>query len=133
MTFEIIETPVRGIRCRLCGRISWNPNDVEQRYCGACHVFHDDRAHASMRYAPQGAPTCIPLGGFGGYDLYIGLQPPLPPTLIARYGNEPGAYETYSPHLVGMYPDAARLHGEHFVEALRRALLTGISLAPQKN
>jgi hypothetical protein len=30
-----------AILCFTCGRISHNPNDVEQKYCGACHRFHD--------------------------------------------------------------------------------------------
>jgi hypothetical protein len=28
------------IECRMCGMKSYNPNDVRQRYCGKCHVFH---------------------------------------------------------------------------------------------
>jgi hypothetical protein len=31
----------RAIRCGFCGRVSWNANDVEQRYCGSCHVQLD--------------------------------------------------------------------------------------------
>lgn len=30
------------IRCHTCGRTSFNPGDIENRYCGHCHVFHDD-------------------------------------------------------------------------------------------
>jgi hypothetical protein len=26
-------------QCRECGRVSHNPNDAEQGYCGACHAF----------------------------------------------------------------------------------------------
>jgi uncharacterized OB-fold protein len=33
---------VLGIRCHTCGRTSYHPKDVEERYCGHCHVFHDD-------------------------------------------------------------------------------------------
>ena len=33
---------VLGIRCLTCQRISFHPKDVETRYCGACHVFHED-------------------------------------------------------------------------------------------
>jgi hypothetical protein len=25
-----------------CGVRSWNPNDVERRYCGRCHRFMDE-------------------------------------------------------------------------------------------
>src|ERR1043166_5712892 len=34
--FELTAT---SITCGQCGRTSHNPNDVENRYCGACHVF----------------------------------------------------------------------------------------------
>ena len=34
-----------GIMCLTCGRVSYNPNDVAQKYCAHCHVFHEDRAH----------------------------------------------------------------------------------------
>jgi hypothetical protein len=34
----------RRITCFTCGRTSHNLHDVEQRYCGHCHVFHDDQA-----------------------------------------------------------------------------------------
>jgi len=33
---------VLGIRCHTCGRISYHPKDVKERYCGACHKFHDN-------------------------------------------------------------------------------------------
>lgn len=31
-----------AIRCLHCGFTSWNAKDVEERYCGRCHVFHHD-------------------------------------------------------------------------------------------
>lgn len=31
-----------GITCLRCKATSYNPNDVEQHYCGRCHVHHDD-------------------------------------------------------------------------------------------
>jgi hypothetical protein len=39
-------TIVRGrdpvaIICLLCHAVSYNLNDVERHYCGACHLFHD--------------------------------------------------------------------------------------------
>jgi hypothetical protein len=30
-----------AILCKLCKRISYNRNDVERLYCGACHKFHE--------------------------------------------------------------------------------------------
>lgn len=30
-----------GIRCHACRRVSFNPHDVRERFCGHCHVFHE--------------------------------------------------------------------------------------------
>jgi hypothetical protein len=30
------------ITCPQCGRTTWNRNDVINRYCGWCHMFHAD-------------------------------------------------------------------------------------------
>jgi hypothetical protein len=32
----------RFIKCHTCGMTSFAPNDIENRYCGNCHVFHED-------------------------------------------------------------------------------------------
>lgn len=32
----------RAIKCLACLLVSYNRNDVEQRYCGHCHKFHED-------------------------------------------------------------------------------------------
>jgi hypothetical protein len=32
---------VLAIRCHTCKRLSFHPTDVSERYCGACHVFHE--------------------------------------------------------------------------------------------
>lgn len=34
------ETPF--IICPVCGLLSYNSNDIEQRYCGYCHAFYAD-------------------------------------------------------------------------------------------
>jgi hypothetical protein len=42
-TYELVSDAVnglKGIRCKICNLTSWNPNDVEQKYCGNCHIFH---------------------------------------------------------------------------------------------
>lgn len=31
-----------SITCPHCHRTSYNPNDMRERYCGACHRYHDD-------------------------------------------------------------------------------------------
>jgi hypothetical protein len=28
--------------CLVCNRISYNPNDIRERYCGGCHLFLTD-------------------------------------------------------------------------------------------
>lgn len=30
-----------SITCPVCKRVSYNPHDVRERYCGHCHRFHD--------------------------------------------------------------------------------------------
>lgn len=40
-TFEILNDG-KAIKCRRCGSISHNPNDVENHWCGRCHMSHDD-------------------------------------------------------------------------------------------
>jgi len=40
--YDIGETKgIKWIRCNACGRISYNVNDIEHKYCGHCHVFHE--------------------------------------------------------------------------------------------
>lgn len=31
-----------SITCPRCQRVSYHPTDIARRYCGACHMFHDD-------------------------------------------------------------------------------------------
>lgn len=28
------------IECLVCGKVSFHPEDIKQRYCGNCHSFH---------------------------------------------------------------------------------------------
>lgn len=32
----------RSITCLHCGLTSYHPQDMENKYCGKCHIFHDD-------------------------------------------------------------------------------------------
>lgn len=34
--------------CPKCNRVSHNPNDVAEKYCGACHLFVDEMATGSL-------------------------------------------------------------------------------------
>lgn len=36
------QTKQQGIKCLTCNLTSYNTNDIRYRYCGYCHVFHDD-------------------------------------------------------------------------------------------
>jgi hypothetical protein len=38
--------PEPSIECPRCRRRSFNPNDIRERYCGACHRFHDEVSSA---------------------------------------------------------------------------------------
>jgi hypothetical protein len=33
----------KSITCCVCGMTSFNLNDVEQKFCGKCHFFHEDK------------------------------------------------------------------------------------------
>jgi len=35
--------------CPVCGRESWNPNDVREGWCGACHGYTRDALPAGAR------------------------------------------------------------------------------------
>lgn len=35
---------VDHVECPKCGRISYNKTDIKNKYCGACHEFHDLRS-----------------------------------------------------------------------------------------
>lgn len=40
------------IRCLVCKLTSHNPHDVSERYCGKCHIFHDDPPVANPAKCP---------------------------------------------------------------------------------
>lgn len=35
----------KAIKCMTCQMRSYHPKDVEHRYCGNCHKFHEDGPH----------------------------------------------------------------------------------------
>lgn len=37
----------RAIQCLRCQMVSYNVNDIENRYCGSCHCFHEAATWAS--------------------------------------------------------------------------------------
>lgn len=42
-TYQIVTRGgVQGFKCLVCQRISFNVNDILNRYCGCCHRFHTE-------------------------------------------------------------------------------------------
>jgi hypothetical protein len=37
-----IDPPHNSITCLACGMVSYLRADIQNRYCGHCHAFHDD-------------------------------------------------------------------------------------------
>lgn len=33
----------KAIKCLVCDKVSYHPDDVKNLYCGFCNAFHDDR------------------------------------------------------------------------------------------
>jgi len=44
-----------GITCHLCGMTSYNRDDIQQHYCGNCHLFLDKltRQDAAQHHKPH--------------------------------------------------------------------------------
>lgn len=41
-TFRVIEVDCEeAIQCLVCESISYNKNDIREKYCGRCHQYHD--------------------------------------------------------------------------------------------
>jgi len=64
MTYRLVTTvsgdkSYPGIQCLRCGRISYNANDIAQRYCARCHHFHDRSTSHKPRSADL-ADLCGP-------------------------------------------------------------------------
>lgn len=38
----VIVDGFRGIKCLRCGKTSFHPQDIYQRYCARCNRFHDE-------------------------------------------------------------------------------------------
>lgn len=49
-----------AILCRRCHTTSYNPNDIRERYCARCKLFHEDaQAAASPEIARTPAAAAI--------------------------------------------------------------------------
>jgi hypothetical protein len=48
----------KAIRCLICGAISYHPKDIEERYCGRCHIFHDEKIVLLSGNRPEPSAGC---------------------------------------------------------------------------
>jgi hypothetical protein len=91
----------------------------------ACVVLNEMRIMPITAFHPQARHLhddrdAIALGFCGAYDLYFQASTGIPPTLIARFGDQPPEYKSFNP----TFSKLATLGQESrvvFGEALRRA------------
>lgn len=57
--------PQFGIHCALCGRTSWNKNDVEQKFCANCGIYHDSLKDLIADPAKAAEVLCVCLTSYG--------------------------------------------------------------------
>lgn len=41
-TIEILDNNLKLIQCKFCNHVSYNPNDVENKFCGFCNKFLEE-------------------------------------------------------------------------------------------
>lgn len=100
--------------CRIVGSVALMPPGTSELYIVAATEFfpqarhlHDDR-------------DALGLGFFEEYDLYVQSQVGLPPTLLARYGDQPSEYSSFNPSFTKLLDIGAESRPV-FAEALARA------------
>ena len=66
-TYRLETVNGAAIHCLVCGRTSYNINDVKNRYCGCCSVFHDQSAGRcrACRADPNDRTGCSRCRGAG--------------------------------------------------------------------
>jgi hypothetical protein len=69
--------PLPSFTCPCCGMISWNGNDIEQGYCGACHWWTADPALGPPHL--QAPCAARDLRAHRGYGLFIQPRGPARP------------------------------------------------------
>jgi ribosomal protein L37E len=58
--FELMRQGLAGneeppsITCPRCGMTSYHPKDISERYCGACHQFHEMMTHERLESPKAG-------------------------------------------------------------------------------
>jgi hypothetical protein len=78
------------IRCLDCGLVSFNANDIEQKYCGNCHRFLAITNGDMVRVYPHGSPkqsaeAKVIMLSSNGRSIAIGFSDK-PPFAITRAG-----------------------------------------------
>lgn len=102
-TYRIIETPQsvsgQAIQCLVCGLTSYHPTDVEQRYCGQCHQFHQFLWLQNLMQGEQELVSGTGRGYFAQRALANGETAYVVPLTFGRarmgIGDEYGFRDTY--------------------------------------
>ena len=71
----------QSIQCHTCLRVSWNTNDVRERFCGHCHVFHHTEIRpVRLRRVPGGGwlSGSLRLASGNGDSLAVELDEGIP-------------------------------------------------------
>jgi hypothetical protein len=100
-----------GIECRFCNLTSFHPNDIENRYCGYCDIFHDDISEVLTRAVAGELPRewgiRWPLAPEGFAPLGRGPPPiagPSYPAQRVKFGpSRPGGPVFFAPFRNGGY------------------------------
>ncbi|MFM0405309.1 hypothetical protein [Paraburkholderia dipogonis] len=100
--------------CRIVGGIALMPPGLQQLYLIPATAFHPQARHL------HDDREALALGFFGEYDLYLQSQAGLPPTLLARYGDQPSEYSSFNPTFTKL-SDIGMESRPVFHEALARA------------
>ncbi len=76
-----------SIVCPTCHKRSWSTGDIEHRYCGACHKYHDAMFYRMLFHVETVSPLTIYCAGietdengnfFGVEPFPVTSHPPLP-------------------------------------------------------
>lgn len=100
--------------CRIVGGIGLIHPELEQLRLIPATAFHPQARHL------HDDRDALALGFFAEYDLYLQSQVGLPPTLLARYGDQPSEYSSFNPAFTKL-SDLGAESRPVFAEALARA------------
>lgn len=90
-TGKLVEPP--SITCPACGRTSHHPNDVRERYCGACHAWHDDH---QVTTEIAGVDRVSPILEYGEALTYVDETHVWPAGWVERHGRHRAVLSRYS-------------------------------------